>query len=122
MILRVLQRKFVLNLLPLGLLIVFQALFKLSLYLVNQLLRDQLVLHSAGGSGGGLLLGDLVLLSAVLHFKVSKQLLLFVELVFETVLKGFGHGLTHLSGGCCCAAGRPLRLEGAKGCRVGCRA
>ena len=63
-------------------------------------------------------MGDLISgLVTVLLFEVSEQLLLFAELVFEAALEGFGHGLTHL--GC---AGRPLRLEGAQGGRVGCRA
>jgi hypothetical protein len=99
-----LLKKFVLDLLPLSLLVVLQALFKLALDLLDQLLRDQL-LDPARGS----LLGDLISgLVPVLLFKVSEHLLFFVQLVFEAALEGFGHCLAHL--GC---AGRPLRLEGA---------
>jgi hypothetical protein len=107
-----LLKKFVLNLLPLSFLIVLQALFELALYLLDQLLRDQLLHPARGSLLGGLICG----LVAVLLFKVSEHLLLFFQLVFEAALEGFGHGLTHL--GC---AGRPLRLEGAQGGRVGCR-
>ena len=104
LILQMLLKKFVLDLLPLSLLVVLQALFKLALDLLDQLLRDQL-LDPARGS----LLGDLISgLVPILLFKVSEHLLFFVQLVFEAALEGFGHCLAHL--GC---AGRPLRLEGA---------
>jgi len=112
LILQMLLKKFVLNLLPLSLLIVLQALFKLALDLLDQLLRDQLLHPARGSLLGGLICG----LVPVLLFKVSEHLLLFLQLVFEAALEGFGNSLTHL--GC---TGRPLRLKGAQGGRVGCR-